>query len=118
MLLAATTMTGDDVVNVAAEHLGKIENIMIDTDSGEIGYAVLSFGGTLGIGEKLFAIPWAALQLDTVNRRFVLDVPKERLRQAPGFDKHDWPEANNEVWWQDIGNYWKQHPVIPEAMSQ
>ena len=59
---------------------------MLDVPSGRVAYAVLSFGGFLGMGEKLFAVPWSALTLDTVNKRFVLDVTKERLKDAPGFD--------------------------------
>lgn len=59
---------------------------MLDVPSGRVAYAVLSFGGFLGMGEKLFAEPWSALTLDTVNKRFVLDVTKDRLTDAPGFD--------------------------------
>ena len=59
---------------------------MLDVPSGRVAYAVLSFGGFLGMGEKLFVVPWSALTLDTVNKRFVLDVTKERLKDAPGFD--------------------------------
>ena len=60
--LPTTTIKGSRVVNVKEEHLGKIEEVMIDTEEGKIAYAVLSFGGFLGIGNKLFAIPWEALE--------------------------------------------------------
>ena len=66
---------------------------MIDLDGGRVAYAVLSFGGLFGIGDKLFAVPLEAMQVDPENHRFVLDVDRERLEQAPGFDKDDWPDA-------------------------
>ncbi len=64
---------------------------MIDMQSGRISYAVLSFGGFLGMGDRLFAVPWQALKLDTENKRFTLNVSKEQLKNAPGFDKDHWP---------------------------
>ena len=81
-VMDAASLTGDHVVNAAGEHLGRIEAIMLDVRSGRIAYAVLSFGGFLGIHDKLFAIPWSALTLDAVHKRFVLDVAKERLEEA------------------------------------
>ncbi len=64
-VLSASTLTGDRVRNAAGEDLGKVEEIMLDVPGGRIAYAVLSFGGMLGIGDKLFAVPWSALRLDT-----------------------------------------------------
>lgn len=58
---------------------------MLDMRSGRVSYAVLSFGGFLGMGQKLFAVPWEALELDTSEKRFVLNVEKGRLKDAPGF---------------------------------
>src|SRR5687767_3366358 len=63
-VMAARTLKGDKVVNMRGEDLGEIEDIMLDVQSGRIAYAVMSFGGVMGIGEKLFAIPWSALVLD------------------------------------------------------
>jgi sporulation protein YlmC with PRC-barrel domain len=73
-IMAANTLEGDKVVNSAGEQLGEITNIMIDVPQGRVAYAVLSFGGFLGMGDKLFAVPWQALELDTENKCFVLDV--------------------------------------------
>ncbi|HJR54865.1 MAG TPA: PRC-barrel domain-containing protein [Gemmatimonadota bacterium] len=91
--LSASTIIGDPVVNEYGEDLGKIEELMIDLDGGRVAYAVLSFGGLFGIGDKLFAVPLEAMQIDTENHRFVLDVDRERLEQAPGFDKDEWPDS-------------------------
>lgn len=85
--LSATTLVGDGVRNTAGDSLGKIEELMIDLPTGRVAYAVLSFGGFLGMGDKLFAIPWSALKLDEAAHEFVLNVSKERLEKAPGFDK-------------------------------
>src|SRR5579863_6271619 len=86
-VLAAGTLAGDRVRNSAGEDLGKVDEIMIDVPSGKVAYAVLSFGGFLGIGNKLFALPWAALTLDEDEKCFILNVDKQKLEQAPGFDK-------------------------------
>src|SRR5205814_9692664 len=83
-VMDAATLDGDSVVNASGEDLGKIEAIMLDVTGGRIAYAVLSFGGFLGMGSKYFAIPWSALTLDTEEKRFILDASKERLENAPG----------------------------------
>ena len=89
--LSASTIKGDKVVNRAGEDLGKIEELMIDLEDGRIAYAVLSFGGFLGMGNKLFAIPWKALSLRPHEHSFILNVDKEILEKAEGFDKDHWP---------------------------
>jgi len=90
-VLSATTLIGDKVVNRSGEELGSIKELMIDLDEGHVAYAVLSFGGLMGLGEKLFAIPWEAMDLDTEQHAFILNVDKAALEEAPGFDKDNWP---------------------------
>lgn len=97
-VLSATTLIGDPVVNAKGENVGKIEDFMLDLPKGRIRYAVLSFGGFLGIGDKLFAVPPEALRIDTENHRLILDVDKKRLENAPGFDKDDWPDTGETAW--------------------
>lgn len=80
--MGADTLMGNDVFNDQGEDLGDIKEIMLDVRAGRISYAVLSYGGVLGIGDKLFAVPWEALTLDTENKRFTLDVAKDRLDKA------------------------------------
>jgi sporulation protein YlmC with PRC-barrel domain len=91
-VLSSSTICSDHVKNAAGEDLGKIEDLMVDLDSGRIAYAVLSFGGFLKMGNKLFAVPWEALKADTVNKQFLLNVDKSVLERAPGFDKDNWPD--------------------------
>ena len=83
---------------------------MLDMRSGKVGYAVLSFGSFLGLGEKLFAVPWSALTLDTKNRRFVLNVEKDRLKDAPGFHKERWPNMADQSWVRQIHSYYGTEP--------
>lgn len=108
-VMSATTLIGDKVVNFQGEDLGKIEELMIDMESGRINYAVLSFGGFLGIGDKFFAIPFQSLRLDTENKCFVLNMEKEHLRNAPGFDKDNWPTMTH-AWGEEIHRYYNVTP--------
>jgi len=109
-VLSASTLTGDNVVNAKDEKLGTIVELMIDLDKGCIAYAVLSFGGFLGMGDKLFAIPWNAFTVDTIEKRLVLNVAKERLEMAPGFDKNNWPNMADQAWGTKIYSYYGSKP--------
>jgi sporulation protein YlmC with PRC-barrel domain len=94
--LSAESLMDDKVINIDGEDLGKFDDLMIDLAEGKIAYAALSFGGTLGMGDKLFAIPWKALTLRVHEHAFVLDIPKEVLKNAEGFDKDNWPATSRE----------------------
>jgi sporulation protein YlmC with PRC-barrel domain len=109
-VLSASTLAGDHVQNSAGEDLGKVDEIMIDIPSGKVAYAVLSFGGFLGVGDKLFALPWSALRLDEDKKCFVLDVDKKRLENAPGFDKDNWPDMTDTTWGTQISSYYGAVP--------
>jgi sporulation protein YlmC with PRC-barrel domain len=109
-LMGANTLIGNEVCNSDEEHLGEIKEIMIDTVEGTVAYAVLSYGGVLGLGDKLFAVPWNALRLDTANKRFVLDADKEYLKNAPGFDKEDWPSMADRQWGSAVHDYYGTRP--------
>ena len=88
LFFTARTINGDKVINMAGEHLGKIEDLMIDLENG-VAYAVLSFGGFMGIGSKLFAVPWEAISVRPHKHAFALDISKEILEKTDGFDKDD-----------------------------
>ena len=105
-LMGASTLTGNEVVDREAEALGKVTEIMLDVLSGRVAYAVLSYGGMLGLGDKLFAVPWSALRLDTENKRFTLNVLKESLKDAPGFDKDHWPSMADQTWAAGVHNFY------------
>ena len=110
VVLSVSTVTGDTVRNKKGEDLGWIEEIMIDLDSGRVAYAVLSSGGFLGMGDRLHAIPWNALAVDLEQREFVLDIEKERLERAPGFDKDNWPRMADRQWGEIIHRYYGSKP--------
>lgn len=111
-VMGASTLIGDKVTNREGENLGKIEEIMIDMGSGRVAYAVLSFGGMMGMGDNLFAVPWQALVLDPEHKQFKLNVAKERLKEAPGFDKNHWPAMADPTWasathrFYEVSPYW------------
>ena len=86
-------LAGEPVVNRANEALGTLEHVTVELPAGRIAYGVLSRGGVMGLGAKLFAVPWDALVRDAARRCFVLDVPVEQLRRAPGFDRDHWPDV-------------------------
>ena len=83
LVLSGSSLKGGRVVNYKGEDLGKIEEIIIDLDRARVAYAVLSFGGFLGLGDKLFAIPWQAITVDTIKKQLILNVDKALLEKAP-----------------------------------
>ncbi len=109
-LMTADTLIGNEVANHQGETLGEIEDIMLDVPNGRVAYAVVSAGGFLGMGERLFAIPWQALKLDTENKCFLLDASKDRLKNAPGFDKDHWPSQAEQQWQTEVHSYYGTTP--------
>lgn len=109
-IMAADTLEGDNVYNQAGEKLGEIDHIMLDVRQGRIAYAVLSTGGVLGVGETLHAVPWSALTLDADKKCFVMNIDKERLSNAPGFDKDHWPSMADSTWAGEIYSYYGSQP--------
>ncbi|MES2605449.1 MAG: PRC-barrel domain-containing protein [Pseudomonadota bacterium] len=109
-VLSASSLAKDKVKNLNGETLGDIEDLMIDLDTGRIAYSVLSFGGVMGMGNKLFAIPWQAMSVDTDKKEFLLDVKKETLQKAPGFAKNDWPDMSDPTWGASIHTHYGVTP--------
>ncbi len=109
-MLSAGSLIGTTVLNKQGEKLGKLEEIMLDLATGRVGYAVLSFGGILGIGDKLFAVPWNRLEFDQANEHIVMDANKELLAKAPGFDKNNWPKHPNGQWVREVYSFYGNEP--------
>lgn len=105
-LMSVDTLVGNEVYNRQGDDLGGIKDLMLDTNTGQVSYAVLSFGGLFGMGEKLFAVPWSALTLNREDKCFVLDANKDKLKNAPGFDKDHWPNMADQAWAKDIHSYY------------
>src|SRR6266700_1945218 len=108
--LGASTLIHDKVVNLSGQDIGRIEELMVDVTTGRVAYAVLSFGGFLGIGNKLFALPWSALTIDEAKKRFVVNVTKEQLDRMPGFDKDHWPDLNDLEYATGVYRQWGATP--------
>lgn len=96
--LSASSITGDKVKNRQDETLGSVHDIMIDCDSGRVAYVVMSSGGFLGMGDKLFAIPMSALQLDRENKCLRMDASTSTFENAEGFDQDNWPDMASAQW--------------------
>jgi sporulation protein YlmC with PRC-barrel domain len=102
----ASEFIGYNVQNTQGEDLGEIEDLMVDLNNSQVRYAVLSFGGFLDIGDKLFAIPLDAIQFNTEEQAFILDVDEERLEQAPGFERENWPDTATPDWDMGYSDFW------------
>jgi sporulation protein YlmC with PRC-barrel domain len=109
-VLSSSSIVGTTVQNTGREDLGEIKDLMIDLSEGRIAYAVLSFGGFLGMGDKLFAIPWEAFSVVQEEEVLLLNVAKEKLELAPGFDKDNWPDMADVTWGQNIHTYYGYNP--------
>ncbi|HET6789873.1 MAG TPA: PRC-barrel domain-containing protein [Aquabacterium sp.] len=106
----ASSIIGTSVVNPGHESLGDIKEMVIDPRTGKVAYAVVSFGGFLGMGAKLFAIPFSAFEYNVSENEYVLDVSQDRLKSAPGFDSAHWPEMSDEKWNRDMSSYYDRAP--------
>jgi len=105
-VLSASTIAGDKVTNLEGQDLGKVEDIVIDLQSGRVAYAVLSFGSGFLQPGKLFAIPWSSLLVDQHDKKLILNVPRETLETAEGFDSNHWPDmADPEFRNRTFGHY-------------
>jgi len=113
--IKASTIIGTKVVDPKGNALGDIKEIVVDPRTGRVAYAVVSFGGFLSLGEKLFAIPFSAFEYkvtksDLVDSEYILNISRERLQAAPGFDADHWPLLRDEKWHRDLHTYYDRLP--------
>ncbi|MBE0599564.1 MAG: PRC-barrel domain-containing protein, partial [Desulfuromonadales bacterium] len=108
-VMPADFLVGERVIDPSGEDLGKLEEMIISAATGRVLYAIISFGGIFGLGEKLFALPWSMLRHQRENRCFVLPLSKEQLKAAPGFERHSWP-AMDRRWERRIYRFYDQTP--------
>jgi sporulation protein YlmC with PRC-barrel domain len=90
-----STLVGMEVRNHADTHIGKLEDLLVDVRDGHVRYGILSFGGILGIGDKLFPIPWRELTMQIAEKKayLVADVSTDFLKTAPSFARNEWPDV-------------------------
>ena len=112
--LTATSVIGDRVENPQGEELGKIDNLMINLQTNQIEYAVIEFGSFLGLGGKLFAVPFTEVQVDPARKIFILNRDKDYLKESPGFDKSHWPDTNDHSYFDNVTMYYGSYlPPFP-----
>jgi hypothetical protein len=110
-VVSASKIIGEAVENRQKENLGKIHELVIDAKEGRLAYAVLSFGGFMGMGNKLFAMPWKAFEFSNTENKLILNVDKKKLETAPGFDKDaKWPDFADRTWGASIYKYYGYEP--------
>jgi sporulation protein YlmC with PRC-barrel domain len=110
-IVRASKIIGETVVNRQSENVGKIHEVVIDAKKNRVAYMVLSFGGFLGMGTKLFAIPWDAFSFSATENKLILNVDKEKLKLAPGFEESDnWPDFSDTVWGESIYKFYDYTP--------
>jgi sporulation protein YlmC with PRC-barrel domain len=111
-LKTISSITGTKVVNLKGEELGDIKDVALDINAGKVAYAVLSFGGFLGFGEKYFAVPWDTMTLDEQRDQIILevDVDKKFLEDAPGFNKDEWPHRPDQKFIRQVYDHYGYKP--------
>jgi sporulation protein YlmC with PRC-barrel domain len=123
-IVKLSEIIGMTVENPQRDNLGEITDVVVDPSNGNVAYAVLAAGGFLGLGEKYFAIPWGAFQpmADSDDKgdvkRLILDADKDRLQNAPGFDKDNWPDMANPEWGQTVHTYYGQQDYWQQRQSR
>jgi sporulation protein YlmC with PRC-barrel domain len=120
----ADNIIGSKVINLGGQHIGTIDDLVIDIDTGNILYAALEFGGFMDFGDKLFAVPWQSLTAVPAEGIFILDQSKAKLEKAPGFDKSSWPDIGDRSWQAGILAFYRHHaahhrtPAAPSAAQK
>jgi hypothetical protein len=105
-LISSEKVTSTSVENVKGDNLGHIQDIMLDKISGRVAYAILKYGSFLGMGGKLFALPWDVLKYDTRRGGYIVDIPEDRLKNAPSFDEGTEPAWGDRAYDKQIHDYY------------
>jgi len=109
-LIGANQVQGTTVYDLAGEKLGSVQDVMIDKRSGRIAYAILSFGGFLGIGDQYHPLPWEKLKYDTEKGGYVVDIDRETLQGSPSYTDDATANWSDETWGRNVYAYYGVHP--------
>jgi hypothetical protein len=112
------SILGAKVINASREDLGSSEDLVLDARSNRVAYAILSVGGFLGLGDRRFAIPFEALSFDLSQKVAVLDIDKDRLRDAPGFEEDNWPDMADPSWGSQVYRHYGYEPYWERTAKQ
>jgi hypothetical protein len=105
-LISSDKVDGTDVYSRDGDHLGTVHDVMIDKRTGQVEYAIMSFGGFLGIGESYHPLPWRTLSYDTKLGGYVVDVDRTRLDMAPRYTSSSLPDWSDRGYRSRIDEYW------------
>lgn len=109
--MRASKLIGMEVRNANGENLGEIKDLIVDVKAEKVNYAVLSFGGVLGLGDKLFAYPVSAFKATGDKDELVLNVDKEKMKNAPGFERNRWPDLADNRYRGEVDRYFRANAV-------
>ena len=112
-LIASDKVEGTAVYNRAGERLGTVHNFMVDKHSGKVAYAVMSFGGVLGIGESYHPLPWDVLTYDTGKSGYVVDLSREQLEGAPSYTSSNVPDWSDQAYGRQVNDYYGVFLPVP-----
>jgi sporulation protein YlmC with PRC-barrel domain len=116
-LIASDRVEGTAVYDARGKRIGKVERLVIDKAGGRVAYAVLSFGGFLGIGADHFPIPWPMLDYDEKLGGYRVDITEEQLKNAPKIEQGEsWQQANQDRD-EEVHGYWRQSPLRQEGQT-
>jgi sporulation protein YlmC with PRC-barrel domain len=107
-LYRSSRIVGANVRDSNDRKIGQIKDLILDGGRGEIAYAVVNFGGVMGVGKKFHAVPWQALNPSDDGNYYILRADRETISQAPGFDKARWPDMTDRKWTGEIDRYWSR----------
>lgn len=113
--MRASKLIGTQVRNPQDENLGKIDDLVVDVNNERVAYAVLAFGGALGMGDKLFAYPMSVFRPTADGKELVLNLDKDKLRQAPGFERKNWPDWDKDAYRADVDRHFGP-TISPKSM--
>jgi sporulation protein YlmC with PRC-barrel domain len=116
-LTRTSDVVGLAVKDSAGKDAGKIEDLLVDS-RGHVAYAVVSFGGLLGVGDKLYAVPWDAVMVDRESKTAYLDVDKRTLERAPSFAKDQWPTSTDREWGSGVRTAWNDSVITAEVKTK
>jgi len=116
-VLKASQLLGMKVEGTDGKKLGSIKDMVVDPVDGSIDYLVLDFGGLAGIGDKYFAVPWGAFQFAPDGKKLAIAATKKDLKDAPGFDKSNWPDLSDQAQITTIYEFYEV-PVPPPSSSK
>ena len=114
--IKASTMIGTNVANLEGDSLGVIKEIVIEPHTFKVAYVVVSFCGFFRMSGKLFAMPFGLFRYDANKSEYILDLAKEKLEEAPGFDPESWPSMANEKWHRDVFEYYGYRPWWEDSL--